>query len=58
MLTISNIYMASDNKICISIMAKDFVYKFLFDLRLTSLSTFFSHIATVSGCSRELNAHF
>ena len=31
---------------------------FLFDLDLTSLSTFFSHIATVSGCGRELNAHF
>ena len=31
---------------------------FLFDLGLTSLSTFFSHIATVSGCGRELNAHF
>ena len=30
----------------------------LFDLGLTSLSTFFSHIATVSGCDRELNAHF
>ena len=30
----------------------------LFDLGLTSLSTFFSHIATVSGCGRELNAHF
>ena len=25
---------------------------------LTSLSTFFSHITTVSGCDRELNAHF
>ena len=24
---------------------------------LTSLSTFFSHITTVSGCDRELNAH-
>ena len=32
--------------------------KRLIDLGLTSLSTFFSHIATVSGCSRELNAHF
>ena len=30
----------------------------LFDLGLTSLSTFFSHIAMVSGCGRELNAHF
>ena len=30
----------------------------LFDLGLTSLSTFFSDIATVSGCGRELNAHF
>ena len=30
----------------------------LFDLGLTSLSTSFSHIATVSGCGRELNAHF
>ena len=30
----------------------------LFDLGLTSLSTFFSHITTVSGCGRELNAHF
>ena len=30
----------------------------LFDLGLTSLSTFFSHIATVPGCGRELNAHF
>ena len=30
----------------------------LFDLGLTSLSTFFSHIATVSACGRELNAHF
>ena len=30
----------------------------LFNLGLTSLSTFFSHIATVSGCGRELNAHF
>ena len=30
----------------------------LFDLGLTSLSTFFSHIATLSGCGRELNAHF
>ena len=30
----------------------------LFDLGLTSLSTFFSYIATVSGCGRELNAHF
>ena len=30
----------------------------LFDLSVTSLSTFFSHIATVSGCGRELNAHF
>ena len=30
----------------------------LFDLGLTSLSTFFSHIATVSGCGRELNAYF
>ena len=35
-----------------------FVDKILFDLGLTSLSTFFSHIATVSGCGRELNAHF
>ena len=25
---------------------------------LTSLSTLFSHITTVSGCDRELNAHF
>ena len=25
---------------------------------LTSLSTIFSHITTVSGCDRELNAHF
>ena len=25
---------------------------------LTSLSTFFSHITTVSGCDRELIAHF
>ena len=24
---------------------------------LTSISTFFSHITTVSGCDRELNAH-
>ena len=32
--------------------------RFLFDLGLTSLSTFFSHIAMVSGCGRELNAHF
>ena len=31
---------------------------FLFDLGLTSLSTSFSHIVTVSGCGRELNAHF
>ena len=30
----------------------------LFDLGLTSFSTFFSHIATVSGCGRELNVHF
>ena len=29
-------------------------YNCLFDLGLT----FFSHIATVSGCGRELNAHF
>ena len=34
------------------------VTSILFDLGLTSLSTFFSHIATVSGCGRELNAHF
>ena len=27
-------------------------------LGLTSLSTIFSHITTVSGCDRELNAHF
>ena len=33
-------------------------YVLLFDLGLTSLSTFFSHIATVPGCGRELNAHF
>ena len=25
---------------------------------LTSLSTIFSHITTVSGCDRALNAHF
>ena len=25
---------------------------------LTSISTIFSHITTVSGCDRELNAHF
>ena len=25
---------------------------------LTSLSTIFSHITTVSGCDKELNAHF
>ena len=25
---------------------------------LTLLSTIFSHITTVSGCDRELNAHF
>ena len=25
---------------------------------LTSVSTFFIHITTVSGCDRELNAHF
>ena len=25
---------------------------------LTSLSTIFSHITTVFGCDRELNAHF
>ena len=30
----------------------------LFDLGLTSLSTSFSHILTVSGSGRELNAHF
>ena len=30
----------------------------LFDLGLTSLSTSFSHIETVSGCGRELNAPF
>ena len=36
----------------------DCVEVYLFDLGLTSLSTFFSHIATVSGCGRELNAHF
>ena len=34
------------------------VSKLLFDLGLTSLSTTFSYIATVSGCVRELNAHF
>ena len=25
---------------------------------LTSLSTIFNHITTMSGCDRELNAHF
>ena len=30
----------------------------LFDLGLMSLSTSFSYITTVSGCGRELNAHF
>ena len=31
---------------------------YLFDWGLTSLSASFSHIATMSGCGRELNAHF
>ena len=35
-----------------------FRHLILFDLGLMSLSTSFSLIAMVSGCGRELNAHF
>ena len=48
------ISLSSDLYYCVSLVGRFC----LFDLGLTSLSTFFSHIATVSGCGRELNAHF
>ena len=54
----STFYMAMPPLISVRLLSLFWLLKILFDLGLTSLSTFFSHIATVSGCGRELNAHF